>query len=161
MRDVHTMHIAQSHNLMPQRTPRLSMMASNTLHEIFNSAQHSFSCSSTEKLSPTLDDTFLRCRVHNTCSLRSYKVEIAWITKYRVAHTGTEQYSTLSDPSIEAPALGTSHGIFFYRSCAFVSRRATLLLFKGLSIYIIYVQPLKISYQKFGSRIYTTKTLHI
>ena len=35
-------------------------------------------------------------------------------------HTGTEQYSTLSDPSIEAPTMGTSHGIFLYRSCAFV-----------------------------------------
>lgn len=57
-------------------------------------------------------------------------------------HHGTKQMIALSDPCIEAPSEGTSHGIFLLGSCAFAWWRATLLQTKGLSILIYMWQPL-------------------
>ena len=48
-------------------------------------------------------DTFPDCAKQDTCSPYSYKVEIACMPEHHVAPKGTEQYSTLSDPSTEAP----------------------------------------------------------
>jgi hypothetical protein len=65
---------------------------------------------------------------------------------HHMAPRGHRAIFYLIRPLNRGTLMGTSHGIFLYRRCAFAIRRATLLLYKGLPIYIIYVQSSKGSY---------------
>ena len=78
-------------------------------------------------------NTFPGCAKQDTCSPYSYKVEIACMPEHHVAPKGTEQYSTLSDPSTEAPYWVPRTGSSL-REYAFVRGRALLLNARALYI---------------------------
>lgn len=157
------LHIAISYNPMLQRTPRLRRATSNTLHEIFNSAQHSFPRSSTEKLSPSLGDTFLRCGVRSTCLPHSYKVEIACMPEHHVAPHFWAPSNILPYPTPQSRHPDGYLAWDLPNSGVALSPEGEphSQIYKGLSILYICGNPQSSFFRKFGSRTYTTKTLHI
>ena len=143
-----------SYRRTPCHNAHHNHMATSLLCTRFSTQHSTLSCAHQPRSYHPMGGTFLRCQASITRSPCSYKVEIAWVSRDSTATNAHSVIATRLSPTTWAPhghraifylirplnrgtLMGTSHGIFLYGSCAFARRRATLLLFKGLSIYNI------------------------